>query len=102
MTSYRNLILAGLLAAACQPLIAAASQQDAVADLEQWLRVPRESREPLESKDWASAPLTAAQARQAAALLWNDHADHIRATRSAEMTSKTLEIRHSRFARIRG
>jgi predicted esterase len=71
---------------------AGSSPGEAVVLLEKWLQIPREERTPLQAQQFATLPLTAAQAELAAQLLWQDHTAHIRATRRAEMAEKVIEL----------
>ena len=65
---------------------------EAVAQLEAWLRGPRAERGLLTNSAFALSPLKRADARRAAALLWKDHAAWIRAARTAEMAAGAIEL----------
>ncbi len=58
----------------------------------QYLTVPRQQRDPIESKTFAQAPLSRAQAEQATELLWQDYATLIRDTRKAEHDAKVIKL----------
>lgn len=70
----------------------AASSARALQQLQQWLQQPRDQRPTLSNLPLARVPLTRADVERAQKLLWEDHAAFIRATRSAEMEAKLLEL----------
>lgn len=62
------------------------ASKQALGELEAWLAVmPRSSRAPLAEQAFATTPLTKDDAESARELLWNDFADDVRETRTAEM-----------------
>lgn len=78
------------------PARAQAAQQSAsskaLLDLRSWLSSPRSERSVLSNAAFARVPLTRADADAATAALWQDHAEFIRETRSAEMAAKVIEL----------
>jgi predicted esterase len=69
----------------------------AIPQLQQWLAIPRETRPAISNAPFATAPLTRAEADEAARLLWEDHAAFIRATREAELKAGVIEINGKRM-----
>ena len=65
---------------------------DVLADLEDYLAMPRADRTPLEDATFAAAPLTKEQTQQATVLLWEDYAEFIRETRQAEHAAKAIVL----------
>ncbi len=63
-----------------------------LAALSSYLSQPSDQRPVLFEQPFASASLTKAEAKEAKTLLWNDHADSIRKSRSAEMAAGVLTI----------
>ena len=64
----------------------------ALKSLRKYLAVPRDQRPPLLQQSFATEPLSRDAARQAAELLWKDHADFIRRTRQDEMAARKIEV----------
>lgn len=60
--------------------------------LETYLATPRDQRPALEAQAFAEIPLGADQATQAVTSLWNDYAEHIRDTRSAEHEARSITL----------
>lgn len=71
---------------------AAPSSAKAVTDLSAWIAVQRDKRPAIVDAPFAKIALTKADAEKAAALLWEDHAAHLRATRAAELEAKSIRI----------
>jgi hypothetical protein len=63
-----------------------------IAQLKEYLAVPRAQRKPMEGEPFAVTPLTRDGAKQAADLLWQDHALNIKATRKAEHDDRSLSL----------
>lgn len=82
--------LAVMLVCATSP--ARQATPGAVEQLRQWLAIPAATRPELAAQPFASAPLTRAEAEDAARQLWNDHAAQVRALREAEWTGKSITI----------
>jgi poly(3-hydroxybutyrate) depolymerase len=74
-----------------QPDDASASAA-ALAELDAYLATDRATRPPLDAQPFADTPLTADDAAAARALLWEDLASHVRATRAAEHAAKSITI----------
>ncbi|MEN6306746.1 MAG: transglutaminase domain-containing protein [Anaerohalosphaeraceae bacterium] len=64
----------------------------AVDQLKTYLQTPQPDRLPLSERLFAQVPLTQKDARQAQDLLWADHIEYIRKTRTDEMTSRQLTM----------
>ena len=62
----------------------------AVSQLQAWLRTPRADRKPIAEQPLVATALTKADAAAAQELLWADHAEFIKATRTEEMQAKAL------------
>jgi len=75
---------------AAAPAGPAADDLPAVHALRQWLAQPREGRPELARQPFAASALTKAQADQATQLLWDDHADDVRASRVKEWNDKAI------------
>lgn len=104
MMTPRSLVPLIAVAYACLGAGPAASSPDPVGQLRDWLARPVAERPPLEGLAFAAAPLTKAQAAEARALLWEDHAAQVRATRQKEwdaqsitIDGKTLKWKHRHF-----
>lgn len=69
-----------------------ASGSDALEKLRQYLAIERPERPDLASQDFASVPLSAAEAETARGLIWQDHASFIAADRQAEAEAKAISI----------
>lgn len=64
----------------------------ALQELRQHLAIERAMRPPLPAQGFAKVPLSAAQATEAAELLWDDHVAFIRASRKAEVDAKAITL----------
>lgn len=73
-----------------EPRASDATGADALRELRAWLARPRAERPELATEAFASAPLSKEGAAGAGALLWNDHAERIRAERTAEWNAKEI------------
>jgi hypothetical protein len=75
------------------PPTAAASpaNSETIASLKAWLARPRAERGSLSDQTFAGAPLSKEDAAAAQKLLWDDHAERIRAEREAEWSGKEIE-----------
>lgn len=88
-------LLAGVLFAASWSLANAAPATEpsaALGPLRQWLAQPRDRRADLASQDFSRTPLSKADATEARKLLWDDHAELIRQTRSAEWKDEAITL----------
>ena len=63
-----------------------------IESLQQILDLPRDKRPDLTKQPFSRVPLTRAQAKRAADLLWQDHAADLRKSRAEEMKSKLIKI----------
>ncbi|MFC1641731.1 hypothetical protein ACFL5O_03435 [Myxococcota bacterium] len=68
------------------------SDPTVLTQLQGFLETARAERTPIEDQAFAETPLTKEQAEQAAELLWQDWADHIRETRQAEHAAKAIVL----------
>ena len=77
------------------PAIACAQSADstlAVKDLKAWLKLERDKRPALSETPFARIPLSKEDAEQVKSALWKDHEAMIRATRTAEMKARSIEL----------
>jgi len=80
-----------LLTAALLPAVEPASA-GALQELHEWLARPSAERPPLTNTAFARMALSRADAAAALAVLWSDRLALLRATRSAEMSAKVIEL----------
>ena len=77
------------------PTVARAQLVDshqAIKELKDWLALDRDKRPALSGSPFAKTPLSREDAQQAKNALWKDHQAMIRATRTAEMKAKSIEL----------
>jgi len=77
------------------PTVACAQLVDstqAVRDLKAWLALERDKRPALSLAPFARIPLSKEDAEQVKSALWKDHEAMIRATRTAEMKARSIEL----------
>ena len=87
--NVKFLLLSLLTTVACaQP---EASTQ-AVKEMNAWLALDRDKRPALSESAFAKTPLSKEDALEVKSALWKDHEAMIRATRSAEMKAKSIEL----------
>lgn len=94
-TTALRLLLAGAgsLVLSAPPLRATEpAPVTALGRLEAWLSVAPAERPPLGAQAFAYESLGRDEARRAADLLWQDHAERIRGERAAEMAAKVIEL----------
>jgi hypothetical protein len=72
--------------------LSSGGSSDAIVALRAYLAMPRAGRAPIEGQAFASVPLARADAATARQLLWDDYADGVRASRSAEHDAQRLTI----------
>lgn len=69
-----------------------ATGSDVIQALREYLAVARDAREPLPDQPFARTPLSASEASEARALLWDDHTAMVRATRQADLDDKEITL----------
>lgn len=77
------------------PTVACAQSADshqAIKELNDWLALDRDKRPALSGSPFARTPLSREDAQQAKNALWKDHEAMIRATRTAEMKARSIEL----------
>ncbi len=60
--------------------------------LESWLATDAKDRKPIEQLEFAKKPLTKSAAAKAIEQIWQNHVEHIRATRAAEWKAKKIKL----------
>lgn len=86
--NYLTLTLLVLLS----PIASAPDSAPALKELKDWLALERDKRPPLSKSAFARIPLSREDARQVKDALWKDHEALIRATRTAEMKARSIEL----------
>jgi len=71
---------------------AEAASAHAVRALRTWLQTPRDQRAAITNAPFALVALTRADAAAALSALWQDHEAFLRATRTAEMSNKVIQL----------
>ena len=68
------------------------ASSNAIELLTKFLKQPREQRQTLSEQPFASVAISKKEAEEATKLLWNDHVESIRKTRTEEMKSRVLTL----------
>jgi predicted peptidase len=85
-----SLLLLCATAHCAAPTPEPAASSKALNDLTAWLSGARDQRKPLMDTDFSRVALTKPDAARAADLLWQDHLANLRASRTAELSTKTI------------